>query len=80
MTDTPDAQPVRRDLIDEQPFTRRVYVRTPPTSHHLTVWHVRRWVDALNEAGIPDDAMVNSRKAIDTLHLVELSAHREDVQ
>ncbi|MCI0583397.1 MAG: hypothetical protein L0227_11030 [Chloroflexi bacterium] len=66
-------------LIDERPYSRRVYVRTPGViSGGLTVWHIREFAKALDQAGIPDSAMIDSRKANDTLHLVELSAHRDD--
>jgi hypothetical protein len=68
-------------LIDRRPFVSRTYVRTPGViSGGLTVWHVREWVKALDTAEIPDSALVNPHMATDTMHLIELSAYREDVR
>lgn len=49
-------------------------------TQQLTAWHVRQFVKALDKAEIPDSALLNHRKAHDTLHLIELSAYREDVR
>lgn len=69
------------DLIDQRPFSRRTYVRTPGVvSGSITAWHVRQFVKALDAAEIPDSAIIQERKAHDTAALIELSAHREDVQ
>lgn len=50
---------------------RSTYVRTRPADR-LTAWHVREFVRALDEHGIPDSAPVTASTS-DTLHTNGLS-------
>lgn len=51
---------------------RSTYIRTRPADR-LTAWHVREFVRALDEHGIPDKAEVTASKSSDTLHTTGLS-------
>ena len=76
--DKPTEQSLAERMIDVQPYISTTYVRTPPViSGGLTAWHLRQFVLALDAAEIPDSALINERKAYDTLHLIELSTRIE---
>lgn len=67
-------------IIDQGVFKRRTTVRTPsPHGAGLTVWHIRKFVEALSQADIPDTALIGSVRDSATQHLVELSAYKDEV-
>lgn len=67
-------------IIEQGTFKRRTIVRTPrPHGAGLTAWHIRKFVEALDQADIPDTAVIGNIKDRETMHLVELSAYKDEV-
>lgn len=57
-------------------FVRGTTVST--SADRLLAYHVREFVKAMDEAGIPDEAQVSDRHSFETRHLTGLHVRIED--
>lgn len=60
---------------------RTTYLHTPAVDGGLKVWHLRDFVKALDEAGIPDNAKLTAHHNDSTRHFSGISVHHtEDIE
>lgn len=60
---------------------RTVYIHTPLVNGGLKAWHLRDFVKALDEAGVPDDAKLTAHRDSGTMHFNGISVHHtEDIE
>ncbi len=53
-------------------YSRSIYIASTPTNR-MSVWALRDFVRALDDAGVPDDEKVEDHHNYDTKHLSSLS-------